>query len=333
MTFLTYATLLGACATMVSAHGRVTRIVYNGVSSDEGLVDYTNTPAKAINAGWATKQGDLGFTSLSDTTGSIICAEGAVPGTTDFPVTAGDTVDFMWDHPGAGERWPVSHHGPTLTYLAKCPGTTCAGVTPSSLQFFKIQELGLVAPGNVGTWASDSMIVANGSVPVVIPKELPDGAYVARHETIALHSAGSANGAQFYPQCVNLKVTGGSGTLSTDGVAATALYSATDPGILINIYQQNTAYPIPGPKLRTTDSGNGSGSGSASSSGSVGASSTAASAPATTATQATPTTLATSVVPAPSSTNAGGKVPLPSGATLAELKAAIDSALDGYYSA
>jgi hypothetical protein len=72
-----------------------------------------------------------------------------------------------------------------------------------------------------------------------IPASVPSGEYLLRVEHIALHSAGSSGGAQFYISCGQVNVTGGgSGTL-TDLVAFPGAYKATDPGILIDIY-----YPV-----------------------------------------------------------------------------------------
>jgi hypothetical protein len=99
-----------------------------------------------------------------------------------------------------------------------------------------------------GSWASDTLIANNNSWTVTIPSDIAPGNYVLRHEIIALHSAGTVDGAQNYPQCVNLEVTG-SGTATPAGVLGTALYTETDPGIEINIYQSLSTYVVPGPTL------------------------------------------------------------------------------------
>lgn len=100
-----------------------------------------------------------------------------------------------------------------------------------------------------GYWASDQLIANNNSWTITIPSTIAAGNYVLRHEIIALHSAGQANGAQDYPQCVNLAITGsGTNKLST-GTLGTALMKATDPGIVFNLYTTLTTYPIPGPAL------------------------------------------------------------------------------------
>ena len=82
-----------------------------------------------------------------------------------------------------------------------------------------------------------------------IPSGLAPGNYVLRHEIIALHSAGSANGAQAYPQCLNLKIGGSGSSALPAGTPATSLYTAEDPGILFSLYGAFDSYPIPGPEV------------------------------------------------------------------------------------
>lgn len=150
-----------------------------------------------------------------------------------------------------------------IDYLANCNGE-CTTVDKTSLKFNKIDEAGLISPTpNPGKWASDEMIANNNSWVVTIPSSIASGNYVLRHETIALHSANNAGGAQNYPQCINLKISGSGSNSLSGGTVGTSLYTATDPGILVNIYQTLSSYIIPGPKLIS-----GSGSGSRPSSGS-----------------------------------------------------------------
>lgn len=127
-----------------------------------------------------------------------------------------------------------------------------SSATASSLSWTKISEAAWISGSNPGTWVTDTMIASgNFSSTVKIPAKLKAGNYILRHEIIALHSAGSDNGAQAYPQCINLVVSG-SGTVSLPtGTASTSLYERTDPGILFNLYQSFTSYTIPGPALWT----------------------------------------------------------------------------------
>ena len=196
-------------------------------------------------AGWSIPE-DLsnGFIDPSNyTTPEIICHLGATPGGAYATVAAGDTVQLEWT------PWPESHKGPVIDYLASCNGD-CTTVDKTTLLFNKIDGVGLVdGTTSPGTYASDKLIAANNTWTITIPSSIAAGNYVLRHEIIALHSAETANGAQNYPQCVNLKVTGsGTDSLAT-GTLGEQLYTSTDAGILINIYQPLASYSVPGPAL------------------------------------------------------------------------------------
>lgn len=208
---------------------------------------YQSDPPASI--GWTQDATDLGFVAPSDyASGDIICHKDATNAQSTATVAAGATVTMEWN------TWPTSHHGPVIDYLASCQGD-CATVDKTALEFFKIDELGLISDATApGIWATDNLIANNNSWAVTIPSTIASGPYVLRHEIIALHSANSLDGAQNYPQCINIEVTGGgsdvpAGTLGED------LYSETDPGISVNIYLTSVAYTIPGPALYTGGSG------------------------------------------------------------------------------
>lgn len=93
------------------------------------------------------------------------------------------------------------------------------------------------------------MIANNFTSEVQIPASLKPGNYVLRHEIIALHAAGNPNGAQAYPQCLNIKVGSGGSMALSGGVPATSLYTPTDKGILFSLYGAFSSYPIPGPAV------------------------------------------------------------------------------------
>lgn len=172
--------------------------------------------------------------------GDIICHVDATPAGGYASVKAGDTIEAYWT------AWPSSHHGPVIDMLANCNGD-CTTVTKTDLEFFKIAAVGLVDDTTLpGTWGSDNLISNNNSWIIQIPEDLAPGNYVWRHEIIALHSAENSDGAQNYPQCFNLAVTG-SGTLAPSGTLGEALYSETDAGILVDIYESLSTYVIPGP--------------------------------------------------------------------------------------
>jgi cellulase len=243
---MSYRIILAAIgAATVAAHGHVDNIVINGVSY--AAYDVTRLPYMAsppVVVGWANGATDNGFVS-PDAYGSpdIICHRDAENAQGRAQVAAGDTIFIQWD------TWPDAHKGPILDYLAPCGDQGCASVDKTDLEFFKISEVGMVDPsGNPGRYA-DSLLLENGlGWSVTIPENIAPGQYVLRHEIIALHSGNEANGAQNYPQCFNLEITG-SGTEIPQGVRGTELYKADDEGILFNLYNQPQSYPIPGPAL------------------------------------------------------------------------------------
>ncbi|KAJ5578112.1 uncharacterized protein N7459_007076 [Penicillium hispanicum] len=237
--------LLGSAA-LVAGHGYVSGAVVDGTYYGGYLVNqypYESDPPETI--GWSEDETDLGYIDGSEySNANIICHKDGKPGALSAPVKAGGSVELQWT------TWPSSHHGPVLTYLAKCNGN-CSSVDKTTLEFFKIDEGGLISDNDEpGTWATDQLISNNNSRTVTIPSSIEAGNYVLRHEIIALHSAEETNGAQNYPQCLNLEVTGG-GSDSPTGTLGTSLYKDTDPGILINIYQSLSTYDIPGPALYT----------------------------------------------------------------------------------
>lgn len=263
--------LLLSSAAMVAGHGYVSGAVVDGTYHGGYLVNsYSYMPEVPANIGWAEKATDLGFVDGSDYANpDIICHKDATPGAISAEVKAGGKVELQWT------EWPESHHGPVITYMANCNGD-CSKVDKTTLKFFKIAEAGLIDDSNVpGKWATDELIANNNSATVTIPSAIAAGNYVLRHEIIGLHSAGEVNGAQNYPQCLNLKVTGG-GSDAPDGVLGTALYKATDPGIKISIYTALDSYKIPGPALYT-GAASGSSSGSATTAPATTAAPTAAS--------------------------------------------------------
>ncbi|KAL0259172.1 hypothetical protein SLS55_006677 [Diplodia seriata] len=294
------AGIIGALAATAAAHGTVSGIVIDGnyTQNYNPSMQYT-TPAPVV-IGWATPDDlDNGFVAPSAyADADIICHKGATNAKTSAAVKAGEDITIEWT------TWPDSHKGPVISYLANC-GDDCTTVDKTTLEFVKIDAGGLDVDSQ--TWAATDMIANNNSWVTTIPSSIAAGNYVLRHEIIALHGAGSTDGAQNYPQCMNLIVSGdGTDDLTTGGTKGTALYKEDDPGILLNIYQTLSTYVIPGPTLY-------SGASSGSATAAAGSSSAAASTPAATsavvstsaaAAAATPTTLSTAVAAAEATTTA-----------------------------
>lgn len=93
-----------------------------------------------------------------------------------------------------------------MVYMASCGGS-CTSAKPSSLNWFKIDQAGLIS-GTVanGQWGMGELVANNNSWTSTIPASLPAGEYLIRHELLAIHTT---NQPQFYPECAQLVVTGG----------------------------------------------------------------------------------------------------------------------------
>ncbi|KAI9170705.1 Endoglucanase-7 [Paramyrothecium foliicola] len=234
-----------ALASTVASHGFVSTFTADGKPYQGFLLDYyyaiKNGQSVPDIAAWYAENLDSGFVEPNAYgTSAINCHKNSKPGKAYATVAAGGSLTFDW----TPKQWPHPH-GPIIAYVAKCNGE-CTNVSPDSLRWVKIQEQGIDYATQ--TWASAEFVNKGSKWTVTIPKSLAPGNYVLRHEIIALHGAGSPNGAQNYPQCFNLKITG-SGTANPTGVPGTSLYKSTDPGILFNPYKQITEYIIPGPAL------------------------------------------------------------------------------------
>jgi hypothetical protein len=156
-------------------------------------------------------------------------------------VAAGSTIGFT-------SNQNIFHPGPIQFYLAKVPdGKTAATWDGSGEVWFKIYG---EQPkfGSTLTWTSEN----TAKVTVTLPKCIKSGEYLFRVEHIALHSAAQKNGAQFYISCGQINVTGGGSSDGGEKVAFPGAYSASDPGILINVnYPIPTSYKNPGPPTFT----------------------------------------------------------------------------------
>ncbi|KAJ8128095.1 hypothetical protein O1611_g5539 [Lasiodiplodia mahajangana] len=244
--FSTIAAFTLPLVRLASAHGYVSGIKVNQGAWVDGCNPnwyYQPSGTAPKTPGWQALNQDNGFVAPDAfTTSDIACHKSATPGQTYIEANAGDTLTLYWN------TWPDSHKGPIINYLAKCSGE-CTAATPGGLSFTKISESAYLSGSDPGTWVTDTMIAQNFTSDVEIPSGLAPGNYVLRHEIIALHSAGNANGAQAYPQCLNIKVGGSGSTALPAGEAATSFYTPTDPGILFNLYSTFSSYPIPGPDV------------------------------------------------------------------------------------
>ncbi|KAJ4288555.1 hypothetical protein N0V90_011792 [Kalmusia sp. IMI 367209] len=230
--------LAAALPALAAAHGHVEQVAADGklYQGWNAAFQYQNPIPATV--GWRADNLDNGFVSPDAFgTAAISCHKNAVNGGAFVSIKAGSKATLYWD------TWPVTHKGPVIDYIAPFADSA------ASLSWTKLAQSGWISGSNPGTWATDTLIAQNNSWPVTIPSNLAPGKYVVRHEIIALHAAGSTNGAQAYPQCINFEVTGSGTGKPQGGVAATTFYKASDPGILFNLYTAFTSYTIPGPAL------------------------------------------------------------------------------------
>ncbi|KAG8944249.1 Esterase/lipase/thioesterase [Tulasnella sp. 408] len=253
-----------AAATQVAAHGYVSSAVIGGTTYTGYLPYsdpyYSTPPQRIIRA--IPGNGPVTDMSLID----IQCngwSEGGVIGSSPAPLyatpaPAGSTVTLQWTD------WPDTHIGPIITYMAKVPsGQSVTSWSPgTSAVWFKVAEAGLDTSTN--TWAAIKLIADGNKYSFTIPSTLAPGQYIIRHEIIALHSSYTYPGAQSYPSCIQIEVTG-SGTVTPSGsklVAFPGAYGSTTAGLVWPLWNPNNlqsgvSYPIPGPALYFSSSGSG----------------------------------------------------------------------------
>ncbi|KAG9192143.1 lytic cellulose monooxygenase (C1-hydroxylating) [Alternaria panax] len=239
MKFFTVAVAL--LPALGSAHTIAQRVRINGQDLGQGngiRVAPSNNPITNVNDG------------------NIACNAGASSSSKVIDVKPGDKVGVNWGHVVGGAQFandpdhPIatSHKGPAIFYMAKV--SSAASASPSGLQWFKVSEDGLDSSGN---WGVDRMINNGGWTEMTMPSCVAPGQYLLRAEMIALHSASTTGGAQFYMGCAQINVSG-SGSKTGSTVSFPGAYKADDAGIKLSIYNaqgqpkgNGTPYKIPGP--------------------------------------------------------------------------------------
>ncbi|KAI0158029.1 glycosyl hydrolase family 61-domain-containing protein [Hypoxylon sp. FL1284] len=102
--------------------------------------------------------------------------------------------------------------------------------------------------GDDDYWGTKDINTCCGRMDVPIPEDLAPGDYLLRAEALALHTAASSGGAQFYVTCFQLTVSG-SGSAKPEGVSLPGAYDVSDPGILVDIHSAMSDYVAPGPSV------------------------------------------------------------------------------------
>ncbi|TFK48010.1 hypothetical protein OE88DRAFT_1635457 [Heliocybe sulcata] len=264
-----------AAVPYASAHGFVSQVVVNG-QTYQG-----NTPGGSTDASPIRQ-----ISTISPVKGAtnkdMFCGADAQVASVVASADPGSKVTFTWSG-GAGQNWP-HNTGPLVTYMGACEGTTCDKYTATDTKWFKIDEMGKEA-NDPSTWVQQE-IMDRGTYTVTLPSDLAPGDYLIRHEIIALHLAMTMGGAEFYPSCTQVRITGNGNAAPAQTVSFPGAYSDSDPGIYDpNVYDPGSLYAFPGPSLSNLVKGDtGTVDGQAGSTASVGGSGDASGGAAPTAT-------------------------------------------------
>lgn len=237
MYFTNSVLALAALAGSVSAHTLMNSVEVNGQDQGEGKNTYIRSPPNN------NPVKDL-------TSPDLACnVNGGKPVSDFVKAAAGDTLAFVWMHNKPDDDIIAeSHKGPVITYIA--PYTDDAG---AEAVWTKIAEDGFDGQ----QWAVDRLIANKGKAEFKLPQSLKAGKYLVRQEVIGLHEANdaytddSARGAQFYPSCVQVEVSGSGDAVPNQDFDFNKGYTYQDPGIVFDIYAKNKTldYKIPGPDV------------------------------------------------------------------------------------
>jgi hypothetical protein len=265
---ITGSLALAALASSASAH--TIFVSLNGGAVGDGVrVPTYDGVSRPLNVKLSTKQPSDPTQPIQDVASSdIVCNGGPNPTkktNTVITVQAGSTATLTWRHTltsGPGEVIDASHKGPVMAYLKKVSDAkTDSGIGSGWFKVkhpFKMRQartrltcLHQIAEDafDGSKWGVDRLIANKGVQTITIPKCIAPGQYLLRGELIALHGASSSKGAQFYMECAQVNIVGGSADKTPASVSLPGAYKASDTGILYNLYSGQKTYTAPGPSV------------------------------------------------------------------------------------
>jgi hypothetical protein len=175
------------------------------------------------------------------------CNEGATgAGTDTVAVKAGDSITFTLDT-------AVYHQGPISVYMSKAPGS--ASSYDGSGAWFKIKDMGPTFSGGSSSWPMTL------TYQVTLPVCIPNGEYLLRIQSMAIHNPYPAALPQFYISCAQISLNGGGSVTPGNTVSIPGAFKNTDPGYTANIYSNFNSYIIPGPAVFSCNGAGGGGGG------------------------------------------------------------------------
>jgi len=219
-------------APLVAGHGAVTSYIVAGknYAGYDGFAP-SNSPT-TIERQWKD------YNPVMQAGSAAMLCNGGTSAKLTAPVNAGENVTAVY------KQW-THQQGPVMVWMFKCAGefAACSG---QGRGWFKIDQLGLISPPLSGNNWGTGLIYKNLKWTSQIPRSLPSGNYLIRHELLALHQA---NTPQFYPECAQLVVTGtGSKLPPADFMFSIPGYAPqSDPGITVDVSTSKaTTYTCPG---------------------------------------------------------------------------------------
>lgn len=167
-------------------------------TSNSPVTDVTSADM-ACNAGTSAVSSKCPVTAGSTVTGML----GISFCTPEYILTSQNNIVEMHQQPGdrscSNEAIGGAHYGPVIVYMASVADASSA--EGSDAAWFKVFQDTWASNGTSGSndnWGTKDLNTCCGMMDVKVPEDLAPGDYLLRAEAIALHTAGSEGGAQFY---------------------------------------------------------------------------------------------------------------------------------------
>ncbi|KAK0670337.1 glycoside hydrolase [Cercophora samala] len=226
-------TLLLLAASGAEAHYRFSKLIVDGVpeAREWGFVRQSKN-----------YQSNAGVTDVNSN--DMRCYQMRA-GTATATVSAGSRLGFA-------AMSAVTHFGPVSFYMARVPdGANVNTWEPAGNVWFKVGEISAQAgpDGKLGSTEQNWPAYNQKEVYFNVPKDVPNGKYLVRVESIALHQAQSAGGAQLYINCAQVEIVNGGNGRPGPLVSFPGAYNRNDPGLVWSYYPIRTSYKAPGPAV------------------------------------------------------------------------------------
>ncbi|KAJ2717902.1 hypothetical protein GGI07_005921 [Coemansia sp. Benny D115] len=172
-------------------------------------------------------------------------------------VKAGDDVVTYWRADSRSiittDTFQRTPFGPCTAYLAK------ADTQGEGKSWFKIYHYGVDESKH---WCTNTIVENDNTLTVRIPYDIEDGEYYMRVEVIDLRYATKTSwedytqGPGFFPMCILINVTGGTGTAVPKYASIPGIYKAKG-GDFVGPFSENdpAPYKVPGPEVYQPGSG------------------------------------------------------------------------------